>query len=158
PLQRGQHFEAVIDQPLSHGGAHHAGRDDGDDRSHGVVLRFGGGAARNLLTSRRLGKAVFALAPAQPERDDPASPHDARAAPGRLGNGGHFGFAPAAYNCPPESRKRPCPMTSPMPATRSRLPTAYWRTKACSMRSAMSACAIRPIPVAICSRARARRG
>jgi hypothetical protein len=34
-LQRGQHFEAVIGEPLSDGGAHHAGRDDGDERIHG---------------------------------------------------------------------------------------------------------------------------
>ena len=33
-LERGQHLEAVIDEPLSDGSAHHPGRDSGDDRIH----------------------------------------------------------------------------------------------------------------------------
>src|SRR6476661_6597186 len=33
-LERGQHLEAVIGEPLSDGSAHHPRRDDGDDRIH----------------------------------------------------------------------------------------------------------------------------
>ena len=33
-LQRREHLEAMIDQTLAHGGAHHAWRDDRNDRVH----------------------------------------------------------------------------------------------------------------------------
>src|SRR6516164_3819503 len=69
---------------------------------------IGGGAARNLLTSWRLGKAVFASPCA-------AAMRACHAAPGtwaRLGNGGHFGFAPAGSKTtrrPVEKQETPVP-------------------------------------------------
>src|SRR6516165_8721138 len=78
--------------------------------TRGVMGRspIGGGAARNLLTSWRLGKAVFASPCA-------AAMRACHAAPGtwaRLGNGGHFGFAPAGSKTtrrPVEKQETPVP-------------------------------------------------
>jgi hypothetical protein len=52
----------VIGEPLADGGAHHAGRDDGDHRMHASFSNFDPADA-NLLTSDDLGKALFPRTP-----------------------------------------------------------------------------------------------
>ena len=61
--ERGQHLEAVLDQPSADGRAHHAGRDDCNDGIHACILQFIGsesGWHRYILLriAARLGKGV----------------------------------------------------------------------------------------------------
>ncbi len=98
-FERGQHFEAVGDEPLSHGSAHHAGRDDGDERLHVSCSDVDAAAGANLLGSDDVGKAPF---------PPPRVPRITRHA---LGNASHFRFArPASKRGrrPHRSRTRHC--------------------------------------------------
>ena len=61
----------------------------------------------------------------------------------------------AVHPTPPQTRKRPCPNHSQTCAAISRPPTGSSPTRASSMPSATSACAIRTIRIDISSRARA---
>ena len=76
-LERGQHLEAVIGEPLSDGSAHHPRRDDGDDRIHAWSPM--GARLSDLTTSlhpgkvRRQGGRASAVAPDDQGRRDDAS-------------------------------------------------------------------------------------
>jgi len=53
----------VIDQPLADGGAHHARRNDGDQRMHASFSNFDPGCTRNLRRSEDFSKALFPRTP-----------------------------------------------------------------------------------------------
>ena len=76
-----------------------------------------------------------------------------------LGKGAHFRFA-AGSTCEERNKCREassCPVSRETPLMSSRWRAACSRTRACSMPSATSACAIPATPAASCCRARARR-